>query len=143
MSNVLQLDLFTCASLMLEARDDFDTAEHKPVVRGLVAYYGAMSSILRAVFFLMRLRRDSRRCPVTPIVDDLLRTVGIGNASLDGLLTMAAEGGVLAEHLRPNVPTVALEAELQCVNLVALPRLCRHRIDLRASVAIALVYAWP
>jgi hypothetical protein len=118
MSDVLQLDFFTCASLMIEAREDFDTAEHKPVVRGLVAYYGAMSSMLRAVFYLMRLRRDSRRCPVTPLVDELLRTIGLGSASLDGLLTMAADDGVVAEHVRASVPTVALEAELQCVNLL-------------------------
>ena len=113
MSDVLQLDYFTCASLMTEARDDFDTAEHKPVIRGLVAYYGAMGSILRASFFLARLRRDSRRCPITGIVDSLLRTVGLGDATLDGLLSMAAEEGAVVERARAFVPTVALEAELQ------------------------------
>jgi hypothetical protein len=61
MSDVLQLDYFTCASLLTEAREDFDMAEHKPVIRAIHAYYSSLEAILRAVFFLLRLRRDSVR----------------------------------------------------------------------------------
>lgn len=61
MSDVLQLDYFTCASLLVEAKEDFDTNEHKPIIRAIHAYYSSLEAILRAIFFLLRLRRDSVR----------------------------------------------------------------------------------